>query len=329
MGCRSRLPGAGRRFCLKGLGGAQALPSLQPLALPVANQPAQPLDAGRQHRQGNGARKAVRAMRAHPAQAAVLQVADRRLDARMALAGTPEPVLGLPLCGLAAQPPLYRQGALVQPHGQLPLVARRMETPVEARHAQLRMPLLCGLDHRHRMLHVAPLPHHLMVQDEPVLVLDYAHRHPDLHRTAGLALGNPARMRLEDRERLLAMGHRLPLQQPTPNLPGLALGMSQKVPDPLRLAALGTRQVPAAGLAERVPDPVQVLLADRQAARNPFRGPLRQLRGAHPAERLLHHLPGDVFMLAPARNAQSSRDSRAAWRIVHRIASQSSPTSVG
>ena len=71
------------------------------------------------------------------------------------------------------------------------------------------------------MLRIAPLPHHLMVQDEPVLVLDHAHR--------------------------------LPLQQLMPNLP---------------------------------------------------RRPLRQLRGAHLAERLLHYLPGDVLMLAPARNAQ-------------------------
>ncbi len=51
-----------------------------------------------------------------------------------------------------------------------------------------------------------------------MLIFQHRQGNPQLHRLAGLALHNPARMRLEQREQLLLVRDRLPLQHATADL---------------------------------------------------------------------------------------------------------------
>ena len=77
----------------------------------------------------------------------------------------------------------------------------------------------------HRDDIVGGLLHHLVVQDEPVLVFDYAGPQSKLHRNPGLAFGDPLRVRLEQGEDLLLVRNALTLQDPAVNLIDLTLGV--------------------------------------------------------------------------------------------------------
>ena len=88
------------------------------------------------------------------------------------------------------------------------------------------------------------------MQHEAVSVLQDAGRDARLHRASRLALRDPARVRLEDREHLLVMGDRLALEQAAVGLVDLAHGVRQEAPDfrdrPGRRAVRGKRRHTAA-----------------------------------------------------------------------------------
>ena len=91
-------------------------------------------------------------------------------------------------------------------------VRRTVEAPVEAASPQVRERLQAALDQRHRHVGVAACPHDLVVEHEPVPVLDDADRTAELGLPAGLALGDPPGVLFKDREHLLAVRNLLPPQ---------------------------------------------------------------------------------------------------------------------
>ena len=107
---------------------------------------------------------------------------------------------------------LLRQSIHLQETVQRLPVRRAVETPVEAASPQVRERLQAALDQRRRDVGVAAAPHDLVVEHEPVPVLDDADRNAELGLLAGLALDGPPGVLLEDREHLLAVRNRLPLQ---------------------------------------------------------------------------------------------------------------------
>ena len=67
------------------------------------------------------------------------------------------------------------------------------------------------VDDRHRNIGIAPFPQNLVVKDELVLVFNHAYGNSELHRTASLALRDPAGVFLENREHFLIVRDRLAL----------------------------------------------------------------------------------------------------------------------
>ena len=102
---------------------------------------------------------------------------------------------------------------------------------VEAARPQVREPLLGRPHQRHCRIDVLAVPQHLVVKDEPILVLDQRHRDSELHRRARLALRDPSRVRLEDREDLLLMRNRLAQKQSALDLVHLTPSMSDEALD--------------------------------------------------------------------------------------------------
>ncbi len=242
------------------LSGAQSLLARQPLA------------AGR-HRPG----KAAAAPVAHPCQAAMLQMADRRLHARMALAAGPEPVLTLMRRSRPAQAALARQRALLKHRAEQVLIGRRVEALVETARDPRRKSRLRPGDHRHRAVGAAAGPQNLMMQDELMLILDNAHRHAQLLRHTRLALGHPPGVRLKDREHFFRMRDILAPERPPPDRVDLNPRLLGKIPCRLSLG--------------------QLRLAQVQAGAHPVR------RLSHPAVRL-PDISGHMAMLAPRRQPQ-------------------------
>ena len=108
-------------------------------------------------------------------------------------------------------------------------VLRTVKAPVEAPRPQIGIPRLGFPDHRRR--HVLALPEDPVVQDELMLVLDESAGHSQFHRRARLALQNPARVLLEDREHLLRVRNRLAPQESAFDLADLAPGMNDQAFD--------------------------------------------------------------------------------------------------
>ena len=65
------------------------------------------------------------------------------------------------------------------------------------------------------------------MNNELKLILHNAHRHPQLHRHAGLALGDPSGVLLEHRKHFLLVRNRFAVQQPTLDLIHLTPGMAK------------------------------------------------------------------------------------------------------
>ena len=152
------------------------------------------------------------------------------------------------------------------------------------------------LHHRHGRVHVAPRPQDLAVQDEPVLVLQHAHRHARLHRPACLALGDPARVRPEDRKHVLLVRNRLARQQTPPDLVHLAPRVLRIPPyrRPFRLRNPFRHQRIGRG-----PDTPGQRCATRQIRLHTLRTTLRPARRARPVEQC-PHTPRHVTPPAPA-----------------------------
>ncbi len=313
MASHSRLAGSGKALQQRARSGG-ALQALAPLA---DQQQAEAVDVRRQYRQRHGAGKALRTVRAHPIQAAVLEVVDRRFHRRMPAAHLRKLRCRLALPVGPAQTALLRQCGAVQQRVQPAPVVRAVEAPVEARRPQLREVPLCGLDHRHRVVHVGALPHHLVVQHEPELILENAYRNAQLDRRAGLAFGNPAGMRLEEREHLLPVRNPLALEQAALHQVQVLLRLLQEVPDPGRQARV---RVLAGQPGQRLPGAVRELPAQRQVRPDPFRR--RPPPVAHGVEQV-PHATRVVGGLPPARQAMRLRHpGRLPDQAPHRVPQQ-------
>ena len=130
-----------------------------------------------------------------------------------------------------------------------------MEPFVHAHAVKSAESLLRFLDDWHGDGVIRNALHHLMVQDEAVLVLDHAHTQAELHRNAGLALADPLCMRLEQGEDLLLVRNVLALQHPTFNLVDLPLGEPHEL---VELPQEDLRQHDVLELAAGVARPIQV-----------------------------------------------------------------------
>ena len=224
---------------------------------------------------------------AHPPEPAMLQMIDGRLDRRMLPARRLEPFLALARRSLGIRPALGRQRALVEPRAELGLIRRRVEAAVEAAGPKVGEPLHRPFNQRRRMAGVAALPHDPAVQDEPALVLDHGDRHAQLLAHAGLALGHPAGVRLEDREHLLAVRDGLAPEQPAPSLLELAARMAKIALELACQRVLAGRQRQLGGLRQRRLGAPGQAGAQRQIPLDPPRMLAAAPRHAHPVEPLL------------------------------------------
>ena len=119
---------------------------------------------------------------------------------------------------------------------ELGLVVHAVEPLVHADAAQRSKTLLGLLDDVHRDRVIGGLLHHLVVQDEPVLVFDDARAQAQFHRNSCFALDDPIRMRLEQGEDLLCVRNALALQYPATDLIDLAHGVAHELVEFLQQA---------------------------------------------------------------------------------------------
>ena len=226
-----RLPPCGPPGFRGGRRSGGAFAPFRPQPLAVAQDPPEPVDVGGEDGEADRQLEPVPPAQPHPAEAAVLQAVDRRLHARMPAPRRREVRVGLadPVGG--GQPALLRKGVHFQHRVELPAVLRAMEAAVEAAGPQVRERLQASPDQRDRDMRVAARPHDLVVEDEPAAVLDDAHRNPELDGLAGLALGDPPGVLLEDREQLLPVRDRLLLQHPAGDLERQSRHMADQPPD--------------------------------------------------------------------------------------------------
>ena len=172
------------------------------------------------------------AVGAHPVQAALLEIADRRLDGGMLLARLGE--VRLFLDGTASSGPaaLDGHGVELQQVAEGGLVVGAVKAAIEAAGEKLGEALLCGGDERQRGIRVASIPQDPMLGNEPVLIVNDCDGHAQFHRDRRLAVAVPPRVLHEDREHLLLVRDGLSLQDPPVRLLDLAL----RVPDiPIQL----------------------------------------------------------------------------------------------
>ena len=110
-----------------------------------------------------------------------------------------------------------------------------MKAAIEAALSQLRKTFLRGLDQRHGHVHILFLPQNRVAKDELKLVFDDGDRYPEFEWGTGLAPGDPARMRLEDRKDFLPVGDFIIAQHSPLDLSALTPCVSYKVFERLRL----------------------------------------------------------------------------------------------
>src|SRR5215217_8254611 len=153
---------------------------------------------------------------------------------------------------------------------ELCLIVFAVEPFVHARAANSVEPLLRFFDYCHGDGVIRDAFHHLMIQDEALLVLDHAHPQSELHRNACLALADPLRMWLEQGEDFLFVRNALTLQYSTLNLVDLPLGMPHEL---IELPQKNFRQHDVLKLAAGVARPIQVdlRLLEISAVRLPHR----------------------------------------------------------
>ena len=199
--------------------GSCSLQELEPCAFLCADQQTDTEHICSEDGQGDRAGEASLAMGAHPVQAALLEIVDRRLDGGMLLARQDEVRLRL-VCAAAGG-----HGVEFQPVAEGGLVLRAVKAAVEAAGEEFREALSRGLDDGNRSIRVAPLPQEPVLEEELVLVLDDRDGNAQLHGDARLPLAVPPRMFLEDRKDLLLLRDLLPLQDPPVRLVDLALRM--------------------------------------------------------------------------------------------------------
>ena len=84
------------------------------------------------------------------------------------------------------------------------------------------------VDGRHRNIGIAPFPQNLVVKDELELVFNHAYGNSELHRTASLALRDPAGVFLENREHFLIVRDRLAFEKTPLDLVHLPTSMGNQ-----------------------------------------------------------------------------------------------------
>ena len=130
--------------------------------------------------------------------------------------------------------------------GQLLLVVRRVKGPVERGPLDLAAQTLLQLGHRrhHQVLIQHAIGHHLVMADETSGILDHQHLVTILDRVGLLAPLDQFRVRLEDAENLLLVGHRFAQQHTPPGraahflrqlhiMPAIPLAARQAVAEPI------------------------------------------------------------------------------------------------
>lgn len=154
-----------------------------------------------------------------------------------------------------AEPALLGYDNNVHDLFELDLIVFAVEPFVHAYAVKRAESLLRFFDDRHGYSVIGRALQHLMVQDEPVLVLDHAHAQTKLHRNAGLALADPLCMRLEQGEDFLLVRNVLASQHPTLDLVDLPLGVPHEL---VELSQEDLRQHDVLELAAGVAGPIQV-----------------------------------------------------------------------
>ena len=157
------------------------------------------------------------------------------------------------------------------------------------------------------------------MKDELMLVLDEGDGNPEFNRRARLALRNPARVFLEDREDLLLVRNRLIPQQTALDLVDLAPGMRDKALDGLTGAcrnALVPKRVGGRGR------PLDQSTAALEIRLNPLRTALRPTRGTHPVEQF-PDVPRQMAPLPPTADRMlHRRPARLPNQTPHRVPQQ-------
>ena len=110
-------------------------------------------------------------------------------------------------------------------------IVRAVKAAVETAGPQRRIQCLRFPHHRHSHVHVLALPQDLVVKDELILILDAGDGNPEFKRRARLALGNPARVFLENRTDLLLVRNRLATQKTPLHLVNLPPGVTDEAGD--------------------------------------------------------------------------------------------------
>ena len=101
---------------------------------------------------------------------------------------------------------------------ELDLIVFGMEAFVHADAAKRSKALLCFFHDRHCDHVVGDVLHHLVMQDESVLILDHANAQAKFDGHTRLSFGDPFRVGLEQREDLLSVRNALTLQHASLNL---------------------------------------------------------------------------------------------------------------
>ena len=159
------------------------------------------------------------------------------------------------------------------------------------------------VDDRHRNIGIAPFPQNLVVKDELELVFNHAHRNSELHRTASLALRDPAGVFLENRKHLLVVRDRLAFEKTPLHLVYLPACMGNQRLDHARL-----RHTCLLQLLETLLGSVDQVTATFEIGFDSVRLALRASRRADLVETLLHLL-GEMSPLAPASDVVLPRRS--------------------
>ena len=159
------------------------------LAKPLEHGPPQSMDVECQYGQGHHAGKTLGPVGTDAVQPMVIKTVDTGFNRRMGTAHLDKDSITLTRPVSLAQTTLLRQGVHRKQFIQPDTIGRVMEATVKADHAQIRVKALGLLDHGNGIVHIAPVPHDLMVKHKAMIVFEYTDRDTQLLVAARLTLG--------------------------------------------------------------------------------------------------------------------------------------------
>ena len=134
------------------------------------------MDVECQYGQGHHAGKTLGPMGTDAVQPMVIKTVDTGFNRRMGTAHLDKDSITLTRPVSLAQTTLLRQGVHRKQFIQPDTIGRVMEATVKADHAQIRVKALGALDHGDGIVHIAPVPHDLMVKHKAMIVFEYTDR---------------------------------------------------------------------------------------------------------------------------------------------------------